>query len=121
MPVFDGRRGFDLNNLRHEPMIGRELSQGSAVMAIFCLHKFHPYGSMASKYNVEKNDIIVSFNLRAVVLLLNKDDAFSLDQNININKRALGVEIPELDQTKSLDVEEENIFGSNAGSETVRF
>lgn len=94
VPVFDGRYRLNFNNLRECPEYCRELEPGAAVAPIFTVHSYHPYGSQLSKHRVQKTDIIISFNIRALIYLKEPHPAFTHKQRINAREEAMGIIFP---------------------------
>lgn len=94
VPVFDGRDGFDLNNLADHDETYSELEPGSAVLIIFSAHTYSPYKSQITKNRIGKDDPIVSLNLRAAVLLNDSDPEFDERQKPDAVDDALGVTFP---------------------------
>lgn len=95
VPVFDGRFNLNFNRLRDCCEYRRELQPGAAVVPIFTIHMYHPYGSQLSRYpKISKTDSIVSFNLRGLIYLKDPNPGFTHKHRVNARDEALGVKWP---------------------------
>ncbi|KLO10924.1 hypothetical protein SCHPADRAFT_891987 [Schizopora paradoxa] len=95
IPVYDGTDGFDLNNLADQDETFCDPVPGSAVLIICTINNYAPYKNQISRNNITKDDLMVSLNLHAVILINENDLGFNEKQKPDIARDAFGVRFPQ--------------------------
>lgn len=95
-------------------MYRRELQPGAAIAPIFTVHAYRPYGAQLTKHNVQKNDLVISFNIRGLIYVKEPHPSYTHKQQVNARQEALGVIFP---PTRG-DIDAREVAnGSNGGND----
>lgn len=115
VPVFDGREGFDFDNIPDLDETHSEVILGSAILVIFTVHSYTPFKSQMNKFNVYKDDTIICLNIRAIVLLADEDPGFNPAQRPDAWGDGLGVDFPEKkEEDTEDDAPKDSVFSKDS-------